>query len=311
MYLLLLSALYSSRAERHVPVRQTFAWMSNESGTPFCPPVGVSSPVVFRGCVCSGADALCINSDVHIALYDHQFSSPKCISEDWHFMIIPCSNAETFQWARGFYFVRCYYSSDKRQSDLQPFQSHSVSWGQCDQNSEQSSCLHYRDKSYLLWRAGHVSRRKPHPHTFPCSLLASLLVLLLVIGFVHDDTQGAAKTGAKVFTLIGQVEMSCPMRGLMSQWSHSKVLKQIQAFNRLEGESSANGNMKGIPESLGWHDLEGRWWQSTATQVRATLPPILMALSGVTRPKALSPQADPSRDIGGLHRMDAPWYHPW
>lgn len=49
---------------------------------------------------------------------DHTKAS---LIEDWHFTILPCSNVETFQWVGVFYFIYCY--CDKRQSDLQPFQS--------------------------------------------------------------------------------------------------------------------------------------------------------------------------------------------
>lgn len=45
-----------------------------------------------------------------------------------------------------------------------------------------------------------------------------------------------------------------------------------------------------VPERLGGQGLEGWRWQSTEARAGATLPPILMAQSGVTRPKALSPQ---------------------
>lgn len=73
---------------------------------------------------------------------DHPSAS---LVEDRYFTILPCLNAETLQWAGIFNFICCYYSSDKRQSDLQPFQSlmpcHAMPWGQWDQNLEHSSCL--------------------------------------------------------------------------------------------------------------------------------------------------------------------------
>lgn len=69
-------------------------------------------------------------------------------------------------------------------------------------------------------------------------------------------------------------------------------------FKRLEGKDSANGSIKGVPERLGGQDLEGQWCQSMEAQAGASLLSVLMAQSNVIKPKALSPQADPSRNFG-------------
>lgn len=144
--------------------------------------------MAFCRCVCSGEEALSMNSDIRSSLYDHHFWSSKCIS-DWGSTFHDSSLLEcwNFPVSWGFLVHFCYYSSDKRQGDLQPFWSQVPCHG--DQNLQHRSCLPYKAKSYLVWRTGQVSRK--HEKTSPSHFAMQLVGF--AIGFTATYWFGACQ----------------------------------------------------------------------------------------------------------------------
>lgn len=81
-----------------------------------------------------------------------------------------------------------------------------------------------------------------------------------------------------------------------------KCTETETSFQETWRERICRWKCKRVPERLWVQGLEGWLWQST--EVGATLPPTLMAQSDVTRPKALSPQAEPNSWVHPVKGMD-------